>query len=192
MVRPNRSAETRARIVEAASTAFRAHGYHATGVDAVMAQAGLTHGGFYAHFSSKAELLRATVEAGRGNQLFARVADLRGRAFLAAAIDEYLSPWHRDHPEAGCLIPTLGAELPRLDPGLGGTVGGPVRGLAGRLAEALPPPADSAPARAAALLALLVGGVVTARTLAVADSDRWLADCRTTARRLAGLDQDIP
>lgn len=181
------SAETRARIVAAAAAAFRRHGYAATGVDAVMADAGLTHGGFYAHFASKRALLQAALAHAPGNRIYQQVAHLQGAAFLAAAIDAYLSRRHRDHPDEGCPIPTLGAELPRLDPGLGDGLGAAVQGLRRRLAAALPEPAATREARAAALLALLVGGVVCARTLPDAIADAWLADCRRRARDLAGL-----
>lgn len=183
-----RSDETRTRILDSAAEAFRRRGYAATGIDAVMAGAGLTHGGFYAHFSSKAELAAATIAHGSGrNELFLTVAHLRGRELIESAIDVYLSRWHREHPECGCTIPTLGAELPRLDAGLGAAMGGPVRTLSGLLAENLPPPAETATARARALLALLVGGVVTARTLPDDAADAWLASCREAARRIAGL-----
>ena len=57
-----RKAETRERILAAAGALFRSHGIDAVGVDAIMHQAGLTHGGFYAHFASK-EALVAEVSA---------------------------------------------------------------------------------------------------------------------------------
>lgn len=186
MARPPRP-ETRERIVAAASGAFRRHGYAATGVDAVMAEAGLTHGGFYAHFASKRDLLQAAVAYAPGNRLYQQVAHLHGEAFLAAAITRYLSRHHRDHPEEGCPIPTLGAELPRLEPELGACMGGPVQGLHRRLAEALPAPEETRAARAAAVLAVLVGGVLCARTLPDTSADAWLADCRRQARLIAGL-----
>lgn len=183
-----RSDETRNRILDSAAEAFRRRGYAATGVDAVMAGAGLTHGGFYAHFSSKAELATAAIAHGSGrNELFLKVAHLRGRELIEGTIANYLSRWHRDHPECGCTIPTLGAELPRLDADLGAAMGGPVRTLSGFLAENLPPPAETATTRAQALLALLVGGVVTARTLPDDAADEWLASCRDAALRLTGF-----
>ncbi len=54
---PDHKEKTRARIIEAAGKVFRRQGYHATGVDKVMEEAGLTAGGFYAHFDSKQALL---------------------------------------------------------------------------------------------------------------------------------------
>lgn len=187
-----RSQESRERIVAAASAAFRRDGYAATGVDRVMSDAGLTHGGFYAHFASKRDLLQAAIGHTAGNQLFQRVAHLQGEDFIGASITEYLSMWHRDHPACGCPLPTLGAELPRLDAGLGDMMGGPLQRLAERIRQELPTPDGTRQARAAALLALLVGGVITARTLPDAAASVWLANCRLAARCLAGLTSESP
>jgi TetR/AcrR family transcriptional repressor of nem operon len=186
--------QTRERILASATAAFRGRGFAATGVDAVMGGAGLTHGGFYAHFRSKDELLAATlaveaVDPAR-NRLFGKVAHLRGDALIAATITHYLSMWHRDHPECGCSIPTLGAELPRYDRRLGAAMASPVQRLAAFLQGNLPGPAATAPARAAALLALMVGGVTTARTLPPRAARAWLSSCRHAARRIAGLPEE--
>ena len=59
---PDHKEKTRARILESAATVFRRQGYHATGVDKVMEEAGLTAGGFYAHFPSKDALLAEALE----------------------------------------------------------------------------------------------------------------------------------
>lgn len=191
MAATSRRVASRRRILDAAAAAFRAHGYAATGVDAVMAAAGLTHGGFYAHFASKRELLVATIDHAAGNPLFARVADLHGADFVATAITAYLSRWHCDHPGDGCPIPTLGAELPRLDPCLAAVIGGPVQGLCDRFAAELPGPDSTRNERAQVLIALLVGGVITARTLPGDAADAWLASCRRTAGRIAGLTEEL-
>jgi TetR/AcrR family transcriptional repressor of nem operon len=189
-------ADTRERILAAATAAFRGRGFAASGVDAVMGEAGLTHGGFYAHFRSKDELLAATlaseaVDPAR-NRLFGKVAHLRGDALIAATITHYLSMWHRDHPESGCSIPTLGAELPRYDRRLGAAMASPVQRLCAFLQANLPGPAASAAARAPALLALLVGGVTTARTLPPRAARAWLSSCRHAARQVAGLPEETP
>jgi len=108
-----------ARIVRAASRLFRKQGYRGTSVDTLMQGAGLTRGGFYAHFESKSALLRtalgdAFAEA-RAN-LFERGLDgLRGDAWLARAAARYLTLAHREQPERGCAIPTLAAEVARED-----------------------------------------------------------------------------
>ena len=109
-------AQTRQRIVEAAAAAFRAGGVAGVTVQDVMTRAGLTHGGFYAYFASKDDLLRAAVEhAGRetlerlSNPLKGAAADAR----LNALVDVYLSAAHAAHPERGCPLAALGSELAR-------------------------------------------------------------------------------
>lgn len=190
MTSADRSAASRARILDAAADAFRAHGYAATGIDAVMSAAGLTHGGFYAHFPSKAALLEATLvhlnESVRMPMVHA-ITNLTGERLVATAIDSYLSRHHRDHPEDGCPIPTLGAELPRLPCRHSDALATKVEGFAQLLARHLPGDAVAVGEQSRALVALLVGGIVTARTLPDDQVDAWLWSCRNMARRLAGL-----
>lgn len=192
MTSSDRSAASRARILEAAAHAFRAHGYAATGIDAVMSAAGLTHGGFYAHFQSKAALLEATLvhlnEPGC-TPLVHAIASLSGERLVATTIDSYLSRRHRDHPEDGCPIPTLGAELPRLPCGHSEALASKVARFTSLLARHIPGDASQQRERSRALVALLVGGIVTARSLPDGESDAWLSSCRRMARRLAGLEQ---
>ena len=110
ILRSERKTQTRDNILKAASKLFRKNGYHATGVDAVMKEAGLTPGGFYAHFRSKQQLLQKSLESAQG-QLRQMWKEMGARHFLGI----YLSPQHRDHPEKGCILATLGPELLRED-----------------------------------------------------------------------------
>ncbi|MGH2515139.1 MAG: TetR/AcrR family transcriptional regulator [Ktedonobacterales bacterium] len=109
-------AQTRAKIVEAATHAFREEGIGGVGIPAVMRQAGLTHGGFYAHFESKDDLVAAACDAGYAES----VARLRRRAARLAHDDvvpslmkSYLSPAHRDSPASGCTIAALAGDITR-------------------------------------------------------------------------------
>lgn len=119
---PTRKEETRERIVRTAARALRARGYQGVGVAEVMQEAGLTHGGFYAHFASKTELLaEATDRAGAdGLERLSRAARAlaeRGESpqenALLALVDAYLSPQHQADPGLGCPMAALGSELPR-------------------------------------------------------------------------------
>jgi TetR/AcrR family transcriptional repressor of nem operon len=109
-------AESRERILKAASGLFREKGYHATGVDELMEKAGLTAGAFYAHFKSKkqllAESLSYSLERNR-SRLLEGTEKLKGAEFVSAILAKYVSELHRDHPEQGCPLPALAAELPR-------------------------------------------------------------------------------
>jgi AcrR family transcriptional regulator len=96
---------TRARIVEAAAAEFRQHGITQVGVADVMRRAGLTHGGFYAHFASKEDLLaEALVYASEQvNSMLEtpRKDDTSAHRLLSAAMT-YLSSFHTSQPELGC------------------------------------------------------------------------------------------
>ncbi|HJL17038.1 MAG TPA: helix-turn-helix domain-containing protein [Sandaracinaceae bacterium LLY-WYZ-13_1] len=114
---PEHKRRTRARIVAAASRLFRRRGFGATSVDALMGAAGLTRGGFYAHFRSKAELLEAALaaafEESRQNLLARGLEDSRGEAWLTRAASRYLGPDHLRALDEGCAVPALGAEVSR-------------------------------------------------------------------------------
>lgn len=113
---PQHKAESRAKIVDAAAELFRRGGIDATGVDAVMARAGLTPGAFYAHFASKRVLVRDAVAlAGEtsSRKWFGRFDELRGRAWVHALFESYLGRAHRDDTAGGCILPSLGAEVGR-------------------------------------------------------------------------------
>ena len=104
------------RIVSAAARAIRRSGYDGTGVADIMKEAGLTHGAFYSHFSSREAMLAEA--AGRAcSESAAVVADViasvpPGKA-LEAMLRTYLSPEHLAAIEAGCPLAALGSETPR-------------------------------------------------------------------------------
>ncbi len=105
--------DTRARLLEAAGALVKQKGFAATGVDGLMAAAGLTSGAFYSHFRSKNQLLEAIIqnELERSLALFSRLSP--DTAFMAIAT--YLGPTHVAHPESGCVVPSLAAEIARAD-----------------------------------------------------------------------------
>lgn len=115
----SRKEETHERIVEVASRAIRRSGYGGTGVADIMKEAGLTHGGFYAHFESRDALL---AEAGdrAGAQAVAAAARVAASApagqALQAMMYAYLSKEHIDAIETGCPVSALGSEMPRQAP----------------------------------------------------------------------------
>ncbi len=114
-----RKAQTRLDILDAASQALRENGIDAVRVADVMADAGLTHGGFYAHFGSKDQLVREACEhalrrSARKNSR--KEGSVPGTDELAAFIRAYLSRSHRDNPSHGCVVPALAGELARRSP----------------------------------------------------------------------------
>ena len=110
---------THDRIVDAAARAIRRSGYHGTGVADIMKDAGLTHGGFYAHFASRdAMLAEAADRAGsEAVVLMERVAaSVPAQDALPAMIQAYLSETHLKAIETGCATAALASEMPRQAP----------------------------------------------------------------------------
>jgi len=107
---------THERIVDAAARAIRRSGYHGTGVADIMKEAGLTHGGFYAHFDSREAMLaeaadRAGAEAVAASASIA--AAVPAEKALQALLEAYLSKEHVENAERGCPVVALGSEMPR-------------------------------------------------------------------------------
>lgn len=113
---PEHKARTRARIEAVASARFRREGIDAVGVASLMETAGLTHGGFYAHFKSKDALIAAAIAIGFGQtteRLRERMARHPALPRAVAFMGAYLNERHRDHPETGCAAATLAVEIGR-------------------------------------------------------------------------------
>ncbi|MDV7339217.1 TetR/AcrR family transcriptional regulator [Terasakiella sp. A23] len=110
-------AKTRERIVLAARKLWKTKGYGGASVDHVMKEAGLTRGGFYAHFKSKDALF---AEALADHRLIEGLKKLEAKGITDRkeqqryVIDWYLDHPHRDHPEDGCVLTTLSQEVSRL------------------------------------------------------------------------------
>jgi AcrR family transcriptional regulator len=116
---PSRKEATHDRIVETAARAIRRAGYGGAGVAKIMKEAGLTHGGFYAHFESREGMLvEAADRAGAdGMARLARVAAAAPpKKALEALLRAYLSKEHVEGVETGCAIAALGSEIPREAP----------------------------------------------------------------------------
>lgn len=179
---------TRQRIVQAAAAAFRAGGTSQVRVEDVMARAGLTHGGFYSHFTSKDDLLRESLDYASSQTLEMLSKPLAGVPAanrFRTVVDTYLSPGHVAHPEFGCPLASLGPEIARAR-------GRPLRtlahGLKNRIAwmrELLAERQRDGITESQVLgtLATMIGGVVLARTVPEKDSVAVLNACREFLRR---------
>ncbi len=108
--------ETHQRIVRKAAQQIRVEGVNGVGIAELMGQAGLTHGGFYAHFRNKDALLAEICREGMAEtlgQLFQAIESAPAGTELSALVNSYLSVSHRDHPATGCVMPTLAADIAR-------------------------------------------------------------------------------
>lgn len=180
-LKQTRREQSHERILDAAARAICRDGYAGLGVANVMKEAGLTHGGFYAHFGSRDALLAAAVEhageqsaARMRERLQARIAE--GASALCALIEEYLSARHVESLEQGCPVAALGADLARGEPALRQVAERRVLHLAGAVERALP--AGSAAGTGMVIASTLVGAVQIARVLQAEPRNAVLRSCR--------------
>jgi TetR/AcrR family transcriptional repressor of nem operon len=183
---------TRSRIVKEAAKAIRAEGPHRVGVAEVMAKSGLTHGGFYAHFASKDDLVSAALGQMFDESLanFDRLTEGKPpAAALLAYIGFYLSAKHRDAHDVGCPLPALSADLPRLDLAARKQFADGVTRLTAALAGLLAALGQAdAEAAASSVLAELVGALSLARGGASSrQSDAILKRSRNHLERRFGI-----
>ncbi|MDE2238908.1 MAG: TetR/AcrR family transcriptional regulator [Rhodospirillales bacterium] len=184
--------ETRQRIIETASRKFRRDGVAATGIAGLMGEAGLTQGGFYAHFTSKEDLVRLALESAldqtQANRQKILEATETGPESLEALIRFYLRPSHRDTPERGCAAAALVSEIARHEPETRAVFTARLRGLLEQYISAFPAEMD-APAReraAIGLFATLLGCLQMARAVNEPEfSDKILESGIEAALRLA-------
>jgi TetR/AcrR family transcriptional regulator, transcriptional repressor for nem operon len=176
---------TRERIVQVAARALRRAGFDGVGVAEVMNEAGLTHGGFYAHFPSREALLVEALDAAAGESLAAleRSADgVEGKhERLVAFIDRYLSDEHADHPEAGCTLAALGTETWRQSADVRSVATRRLTQFSKLLEAQLPGTAAERRERAQTMIATLVGSLLISRLVTDAPLGRSF---RKTARRV--------
>src|SRR6478752_2231029 len=159
--------ETHDRIVKKASVRLREKGAHGIGVADLMKEAGLTHGGFYAHFDSREALV---IEAfayamDRGTERWRKIAEQTPPdKRLAAIVESYLTPVHRDDPGHGCAVPTLGAEIARESPKTRKAFAAKLDQMIDMLAEQMHGvPPKTARKQAVATLATMMGTLVLSR-----------------------------
>jgi AcrR family transcriptional regulator len=164
-----RKEASHARIVEVAARAIRRSGYDGTGVADIMKEAGLTHGGFYAHFESRDALL---AEAGdrAGAESVALAAKVAAAAppgqALHAMMQAYLSRQHIDAIETGCPVSALGSEMPRQAPEVRRTATIHIKEMIDLFARQMPDWGQpQAHERAMALVCAMIGTTMLARAV---------------------------
>ena len=159
--------ETHARIVKKASVRLREKGAHGIGVADLMKEAGLTHGGFYAHFDSRdALVIEAFAYAmDRSTERWRKLAETTPpEKRLAAIVDSYLTTVHRDDPGHGCAVPTLGAEIARESPKTRKAFAAKLAQMIEMLADQIPEvPRKTARKQAMAAVATMMGTLVLSR-----------------------------
>ncbi|MGA2056577.1 MAG: TetR/AcrR family transcriptional regulator [Bradyrhizobium sp.] len=159
--------QTHARIVKRASVRLREKGAHGIGVADLMKDAGLTHGGFYAHFDSREALVieAFTYAMDRSTARWRKLSDETPvEKRLSSIVNAYLAPTHRDDPGHGCAVPTLGAEIARESAKTRRVFAGRMEQMIDMLADQFSGvPRKAARKQATAVLATMMGALVMAR-----------------------------
>lgn len=186
--------QTRERVLDAAARAIRLSGPDKVGVAAVMADAGLTHGGFYAHFKSKDDLVVAAIEHMLAQARLRFVHETSGREpaeGLRVYIDFYLSKKHRDMRASGCPVAALASDSPRLHEEARAVHARGVQDMAARIATLLKANGNAdAQNLARSGVAELIGALALARIEPdPKQSDALLAASKKALKRRFGIEE---
>lgn len=170
-------------ILDAAARIFRERGYVGGGVGTVMREAGMTKGGFYAHFDSKEDLLAQTLTKALEESFRALTRGFEGKSdgeWIEALLQRYLSRAHYQRVLEGCPLPTLLSEVGRAGPAARKAFQEYLERMTARLGQRLPGASgEQREEFALALLAMLVGGMTIARSVEDEElADRVLSACR--------------
>lgn len=168
--------ETHKKVLKAASRALREKGPDRLTVPEVMAAAGLTHGGFYAHFKSKDDLIAETIRdifAFSRERARAMVAGMPPAHALATFVDFYVSDQHRDVPSRGCPLVMLSSDMPRQSRKVRAAFDAGAKSLKNFLAGMIGDLGHAEPEKlAATVLSAMAGAVALSRAV----SDKVLSD----------------
>jgi TetR/AcrR family transcriptional regulator, transcriptional repressor for nem operon len=171
MKRSARSAKqnTHERIVETAARAIRRSGYDGTSVADIMKEAGLTHGGFYAHFASRDAMLAEAADRAGANAV-ASIASIAAQTTpqeaLQAIVNAYLSEAHVQNVENGCPVVALGSEMPRQAPEVRRAATRRIKEMIDLVSRQLPEWGQpAAHAQALVMVSTMVGALLLARAV---------------------------
>jgi TetR/AcrR family transcriptional repressor of nem operon len=177
-------AKSHDRILEITAERIRQEGTAAPGVAEIMKAAGLTHGGFYKHFSSRDDLVAEAVECAlaQGDGTMADIIDGQSDP-LAAFVDQYASREHCEQPGEGCAVVSLGGDVAHGDDRMRAAYRDRVASYLTNLEALVGGDPATARQRAVASLSALVGGVLVARAMGDDPlADEVLADVRSAVK----------
>ena len=186
--RPEHKEETRARIIECARRLFNRHGFSAVSIDEVMAEAGLTRGGFYNHFRNKEELFCEAVKhyatCNPAEHWDGVDLDFDGerRVLAAQLVNAYLSRPHLEDLDYHCPMIALPSDIARAGPAMRETYQMLLQGMIGMFQSGVGGDDEAARRKAVTIATLCIGGMVLARTV---DDAAFANEVREAARALA-------
>lgn len=173
----NKKAQTQDKILTVAARAIREYGYHGIGVAKLMKEAGLTHGGFYAHFPTRSHMLiKAIDRAGHESKVRLNKAiqqrELQSDSAFKALVSSYLSDAHRESIASGCPIVALGSEMGRQDQSVRDASVNLITQMQKTVAQSLPELSDSG--TISVIVSTLVGTLQLARAQNAAEGQATL------------------
>jgi TetR/AcrR family transcriptional repressor of nem operon len=154
------------RIVTVAARQFAERGFDGAALAELMAEAGLTHGGFYKHFASRDQLLmEATARAFENSKahLALRMSEATNQD-LSAFLNAYLTSSHRDDMANGCPVASLTIDASRA-PAANQVFQDRFRAYAEWVGKMLSGPEQTKTVRGAAVICAAAGGIAVARAL---------------------------
>jgi len=188
--RADQKEQTKQHILDCAADLFRLQGVAGTSVADIMNEAGLTHGGFYAHFKNKEDLLAQSYTAAMDSSREEWFEDIHAQdptEALSLLVNRYLSRDHRDNPEEGCPMPALLGELEKLDlcrVEVEQALKTSVHRAKPTLAQSRRLSPERAESDTLATFATMIGGILLARSVEDEDySDHILKSCRTFLKK---------
>jgi TetR/AcrR family transcriptional repressor of nem operon len=180
-VSKEQAARNRDRVVDVAGRLFRERGFDGVGIDAVMAEAGLTHGGFYKSFTSKDELIAEAcqVAGARSTEEWIGHAANSPTPFVDL-VTQYLSPAHCVNRSGGCVFAALAMDAARREAPLRGAFADGLRAFAAHITRLMPGRSEARRREAGlAALATMIGAIAMARA---ADDEEFSAEVLAAAR----------
>jgi TetR/AcrR family transcriptional repressor of nem operon len=164
---PDQKAKARAAIIDASAKVLRKNGFNGIGVDGLATAAGVTSGAFYSNFSGKEGILESVIEACLGEPFISTeggtLAERKEK--LNEWLLMYISDEHRRHPETGCVMPTLSADVARASPAVREAYRRKMKLFVDRIAKSVDGSSKERERRAWSIIALMVGGIAIARAM---------------------------
>lgn len=182
--------QTRVKILQASDELFKKNGYVATGIDAVMSKAGLTAGGFYAHFQSKEKLFAEMIDSSLRNStklLFDGLEDLSGKEWLKRVMKRYLSAYHRDELLYVCALPTLSIEISRNSKDVKNSFENILIHIIEYMEEKIGSDTDITREKIYSLISICMSGIILSRAISSPElSDNILKSCLEETYKIIG------
>jgi TetR/AcrR family transcriptional repressor of nem operon len=163
----DQKAKAREAILEAGAQALRVSGFNGIGVDGLAAAAGVTSGAFYSNFPNKEALLEGVIAACLGEPFIDPDAGsvAERRELLRQWLANYISPYHRESPAPGCVMPTLSADVARAGPPVREAYGRKMLQLIEKMSKILDGAESDRERRAWSIVAMMVGAVAISRAM---------------------------